>query len=490
LDKNTGREAGLTDTLNQVPARVRSIHLIAACGTAMGALACLLKQMGYAVTGSDANVYPPMSTYLKDNGIFLKEGFSPENVSHGPDLVVVGNAVKKDNPEAVRALEMGLCYCSMPQAVNHFLVGERKAILVAGTHGKTTTSAMIAWLLQYAGLDPAFIIGGFVKNFGGNFRLGGGAFVVLEADEYDTAFFDKRPKFMHYDPAVAVLTGVEFDHADIFKDISHVEQAFDAFVSGMDPDALLVASDHDSRIDRLLEGKAVSSERYGGLEGSAWRLESARSEQPWTRFAPSYKGAALGAFKASFYGAHNLQNALAALAVGHHLGVPAEVMAQAMETFSGVKRRQEVRGVKAGVTVIDDFAHHPTAVSETVRAVRAFYPGGRLIAVFEPRTNTSMRSVFQNVYPKAFDQADVICIRKPPLLSKIPPQERFSSGQLVEDLVARGKNALYFEETSPIVDFIASTAESGDIVLVMSNGGFDGIHERLLAVLPRGRAAS
>ncbi|MFW5902145.1 MAG: Mur ligase domain-containing protein, partial [Thermodesulfobacteriota bacterium] len=257
--------------MNQIPENVRSVHLIAACGTAMGALACLLKEMGIVVTGSDQNVYPPMSTYLADKGVVLSEGFDAVNVAYGPDLVVVGNAVKKDNPEAVKAFESGTPYCSMPQAVNRFLVGSRKAILVAGTHGKTTTAAMVAWLLEYAGLSPGFMIGGYLNNFGGNFQTGSGPFVLLEADEYDTAFFDKRPKFRHYDPAVSVLTGVEFDHADIYRDMAHVESAFDRFLAGMREESLLIGYDGDARIDRLLAGKSMRVERYGSCAASDWQ---------------------------------------------------------------------------------------------------------------------------------------------------------------------------------------------------------------------------
>jgi len=469
--------------VNQIPAHVRSVHLIAACGTAMGALACLLKEAGIAVTGSDRNVYPPMSTYLADKGVVLTEGFDAGNVAYGPDLVVVGNAVKRDNPEAEKVFEMGLAYCSMPQAVNRFLVGSRKAVLVAGTHGKTTTAAMVAWLLEYAGFSPGYMIGGYLNNFGGNFQAGSGSCVVLEADEYDTAFFDKRPKFMHYDPAIAVLTGIEFDHADIYRDMTHVESAFESFLAGMKQESLLIGYDADARIDQLLAGKSMRVERYGTRLASDWHAAEVAVESPWMGFDGIHAGERLGRFRGNFMGMHNLRNALAAMAVCHELGISAESMAQGLERFQGVKRRQEVRGVKNGITVIDDFAHHPTAVFETIGAVRPFYPEGRLIAVFEPRTNTSMRKVFQDVYPQVFDQADRICIRKPPLLSKIPEGEQFSSTQLVADLAARGKDAHYFEDTDAIIEFLKAAAAAGDVILVMSNGGFDNIHERLLAGL-------
>jgi len=469
--------------VNHIPPDARSVHLIAACGTGMGALAAMLKDMGLAVTGSDQNVYPPMSTYLESRGVRLSDGFDAANLAYRPDLVVVGNAVKKDNPEARKAFEMGLAYCSMPQAVNHFLVGSRQAILVAGTHGKTTTAAMIAWLLHYAGLSPSFMIGGFVKNFAGNYYLDKGGYVVLEADEYDTAFFDKQPKFMHYDPAITVLTSVEFDHADIYQDLDHVKSAFENFLSGISPDSRLIAYDADANIDQLLDVKPVSAVRYGSTENADWRLGEFFVSPPWLHFDVMRAGEFFGRFKAPFAGEHNLRNVLSAIAVASELGVDTAVVAKGLERFEGVKRRQEVRGVKGGVTVIDDFAHHPTAVFETIRAIRPFYPEGRLIAVFEPRTNTSMRKIFQGAYAEVFDEADSICIRKPPLLAKIPEGERFSSEKLVADLKSRGKDARYFEDTEEIISYVAGTAKPGDAVLIMSNGGFDNIHEGLLEKL-------
>jgi len=472
--------------VNHIPSAVRTVHLIAACGTGMGALAAMLKEMGLAVTGSDQNVYPPMSTYLESKGVVLSDGFDPANLDYGPDLVVVGNAVKKDNTEALKAFEMGLDFCSMPQAVNHFLVGSRQAILVAGTHGKTTTAAMIAWLLHDAGLCPSFLIGGFVKNFAGNYHLDKGNYVVLEADEYDTAFFDKQPKFMHYDPAFTVLTSVEFDHADIYQDLGHVKAAFEKFLAGISPDSCLVAYAADANIDQLLKGKPVPVVRYGSTENADWRLGDVSIRAPWLNFDVIHKGAFFGRFKSSFAGEHNLHNALSAIAVANELGISPEVIARGLERFEGVKRRQEVRGVKNKVTVIDDFAHHPTAVYETIRAIRPFYPKGRLIAVFEPRTNTSMRKIFQETYATVFDDADTVCIRKPPLLSKIPEGERFSSEMLVEDLKNRGIAARYFEDTEGIISYLAGMVKPGDAVLIMSNGGFDNIHERLLAALPEG----
>ena len=468
---------------NRIPDPVKSIHMIAICGTGMGALASMLKDMGFEITGSDQKVYPPISEFLSSKGIEITEGFSEKNVAYGPDLVIVGNAVSKDNPEVLGMNQMGLEFCSMPQAVNRFIAFGKKPLVVTGTHGKTTTSSILAWILYEAGLDPTFMIGGILKNFESNYRLGSGEHMVIEGDEYDTAFFDKGAKFLHYDPSIAILTGVEFDHADIFKDIHHVKQAFDAFITGISPQNTLVAFDDDKNVSDLVQGKSCKMVKYGRHADSVWRLDSVGIQQPWTFFDVLKHGRIFGNFKTRLVGEHNMLNALSAIAVADTLTIPVEAIARAFESFEGVKRRQEIRGEKAGITVMDDFAHHPTAVRETLRAVKPFYPNGRLIAVFEPRTNSSMRNIFQNIYPLSFDGADIICIRQPSLLDKIPLNERFSSPQLVNDLMKLGKDAHFFPDTDEIIDFLITEAKSGDLILVMSNGGFDNIHERLLKSL-------
>jgi UDP-N-acetylmuramate: L-alanyl-gamma-D-glutamyl-meso-diaminopimelate ligase len=466
-----------------IPEQVASVHLIAICGTGMGALAAALKEMGYGVTGSDANVYPPMSTFLENRGIDVSHGFNPANLDYGPDLVIVGNAVRKDNPEAVAMMEAGLPYCSMPQAINHFLAGDKQTVVVCGTHGKTTTASMVAWLLASARCDPSFMIGGIVSNFGTNYRVGKGPYMVIEGDEYDTAFFDKSSKLLHYRPDVVVWTGAEFDHADIFNDIEQIRSVFDLYFSQIPPDRTLIGYGSDPAAGRLLSGRKCRVRTYGARKEDNWRVLPAPSMPGENKYSV-YEGQRLfGTFKMSPPGAHNRLNALAAAAALSTLGISAEEIARGLKTFKGVKRRQEVRGVARGVTVIDDFAHHPTAVSETVQAIRSAYPEGRLIAVFEPRTNTSMRKVFQKVYPDAFKGADLICVRKPSLLHKVREDERFSSMQLAEDLRIQGMDAYCFENTDQIIDFVASRAESGDVVLVMSNGGFDNIHIRLIEAI-------
>ena len=473
-----------SDANHHIPKDVQRVHLIAVCGTAMGALAAMLQEIGLTVTGSDRNVYPPMSTFFADRGIRVMDGFAADHLRHRPDLVVVGNAVTRDNPEAEAMRAMGLAYCSMPEALNHFAADGKETLLVAGTHGKTTTSSLLAWLLHSAGQDPSFMIGGILNNFSGNYRIGQGDAFVVEGDEYDTAYFDKGAKFLHYRPRVAIVTGVEFDHADIFNDLAHVKSTFQKFMARLTPDSCLLAYDDDANLADLLEtAPACRVERYGFKEQSDWRLGHVRVDNADTVFEVHHQGASLGDFRTPMIGGHNLLNALAALAAAAHGGVARRDLQQGLAGFRGIKRRQEVRGVKNGITVIDDFAHHPTAVRETVRAVKDFYGSKRLIAVFEPRTNTSMRDVFQREYAACFDPADLVVIRKPPLLQKIPEGQRFSSARLVADIEKRGKAAQYFEDTDAIIAFLVDQARAGDVILIMSNGGFDNIHARLLEAL-------
>jgi UDP-N-acetylmuramate: L-alanyl-gamma-D-glutamyl-meso-diaminopimelate ligase len=465
---------------NRILGNVRSVHLIAICGTGMGALAGMFKEAGFEVTGSDHHIYPPMSTFLAEQGIHVAKGFGPQHLSHRPDLVVVGNAVSKDNPEVKAMLEQDLPYCSLPQALNRFFIHGKGALVVTGTHGKTTTSALLAWVLAMAGLDPGFMVGGILKNLGRNYNVGTGAYFVVEGDEYDTAFFDKGPKFLHYVPSRAILTSIEFDHADIYPDLSHVKRAFSDFVEAMPKDALLVGHQGDPIVRELIVKAHCWTTVYGFDKSAAWSVKNLRFDPPWTYFEVTRRGDPFGDFKTFLMGRHNLLNALAVIAVADDLRIPIDLICHALETFEGIKRRQEVRGVKGGIMVMDDFAHHPTEVRETLAAVRSFYPDRRIVAVFEPRTNSSRRNVFQGTYPESFDMADLVCVREPPLLERIPVEERFSSEQLTQDLIGRGKQACYFPDTDSMVDHLVMVAKPGDIILVMSNGGFDNIHQRLL----------
>lgn len=471
-----------TDLAEQHKA-IQKIHLIAICGTGMGALACLLKEKGYDITGSDQHVYPPMSDFLVNKGIALFKGYDPANLEPAPDLIVVGNAVSKDNPEVQAMQASSIPYLSMPQAINRFAAAGKKQIVVTGTHGKTTTSAFIAWLLTCADLDPSFLIGGIVSNFDSNYRLGRGDHMVLEGDEYDTAFFDKGPKFLHYAPEIAVLTSVEFDHADIFSDLDHIKDAFRRLLKGIPSRSMLFAFDQDPNIKDILPRSNCPVDMYGHHRDSAWRLGEVTIEAPLTNFEVYRHGSLWAEFKTPMIGRHNLRNLLAGIATGAQLGISQNKIAKALASFKGVRRRQEVRGVKRDIIVIDDFAHHPTAVFETVNAVKDFYQKQRIVAVFEPRTNSSRRNIFQSVYANAFEGADMVCVRQPPLLEKIPPEQRFSSEQLVMDLSRQGKEAYFFDDTDGIIDFLIAQARPNDVLLIMSNGGFDNIHQRLLEAL-------
>jgi UDP-N-acetylmuramate: L-alanyl-gamma-D-glutamyl-meso-diaminopimelate ligase len=477
-------------TSNDIPDNVRHIHFIAVCGTAMGALACMLKELGYRVTGSDRNVYPPMSDFLEDRAIRVFSGYKGEHMTPAPDLVIVGNAVSKDNPEVLAMRQAGVPYCSMPEAINTFAAAGKKQIVVTGTHGKTTTSSFIAWMLHSAGMNPSFLIGGIVSNFNSSFGVGQGQWIVLEGDEYDTAYFDKGPKFWHYTPDAAVLTGIEFDHADIFRDIDHVKSVFAGMLGRLKPSAGLVAFDQDENVRQLLDHAGCEVLPYGLNQSSVWRLGRVRMEAPFTCFDVWRQGRLWAQFKTRMIGHHNLCNLLAGIAVGDRLQIDLEQLQHATESFQGVRRRQEIRGVVDQVVVIDDFAHHPTAVKATTEAVKSFYGSRRLIAVFEPRTNSSRRNIFQAHYAASFDAADLVFIRQPPILGKIPEGERFSSEKLVADLKKRGSRARYFPDTDAIIESLLLETRPRDVVLIMSNGGFDNVHERLLAGLKSRSAQS
>ena len=461
----------------------RHIHLLGICGTGMAALAGILKEQGHLVTGSDEHTYPPMSTFLEKLGIQVQNGYHPEHLQRRPDLTVIGNVIRADNAEAQEILRLNLPHISMPEALNRFLVGERQALVVTGTHGKTTTSSLLAWLLFAVGLDPGFMIGGLVKNFQSNFRLGQGPYVVLEGDEYDTAFFDKRPKFLLFHPRQAILTSVEFDHADIYRDLDHVIQAFTAFVSQLPAQGELLAWG-DAPLVRRIASRASSPVAFYGLDAEAkWQ---ARHLQPFDN-GMNFDVFRDGLFWERFYvplaGRHNVLNTLAVLATLSDLGLDRRRLQEALPEFAGVKRRLEVAGEFSGITVVDDFAHHPTAVAETLLAAQGLFPGRRLLVAFEPRTNTSRRAIFQHDYVQALVKADLIFVRQPSDIWKAPEDDRFSSPQLVADLNRAGRQAGYFPDTDALLADLLTRVQPGDVILVMSNGGFDGLIPRLCQAL-------
>ncbi|HLN88192.1 MAG TPA: Mur ligase family protein, partial [Candidatus Limnocylindrales bacterium] len=407
------------------------IHLIAVCGVGMASLAGLLQSRGYRVTGSDQNVYPPMSTYLGEIGIEVLTGYSAEHLVPRPDLVVIGNAISRGNPEAETVISHNLAHISFPQALGEFLIGSRRSLVIAGTHGKTTTSALAAWVLTAAGLDPGFFVGGVPLNFGSGWRVGGGSHVVLEGDEYDTAFFDKGPKFLHYRPTDVILTSVEFDHADIYRDLDHVKSAFARLIEIIPADGtLVVCSDYPAAVSvaQAAKSKCVS---YGEI--GDWTVTDVQFREGRSFFIPCYKGRAEGPLEAAVIGRHNVMNALAVYAMGRALGIEREQLLDGFRTFKGVKRRQEVRGERRGVLVIDDFAHHPTAVRETIDAVRAAYAGRRLWAIFEPRSNTSKRNIFEKEFAAALALADQVLVANVFQPEKVPEGERLSVESLVQE---------------------------------------------------------
>lgn len=476
----------LSPELNKVASPLRRIHLMGICGTAMASLAGMLKHEGYTVTGSDQNVYPPMSDYLASLSIPVLQGYSASNLHARPDLVIVGNVITRSNPEAVELSRLRIPYLSMPQALQAFAMKGKKSIVISGTHGKTTTTALIAWLLERAGLEPGFMVGGIPANFDGGFRLGKGPYFVVEGDEYDTAFFDKGPKFLHYSPWVVILTSIEFDHADIYRDLDHVRESFRRLIRLIPSEGRLIAN-RDDPVVLAESGQAACPVTFYGLEkGGSWSARNISFSTGETRLEV-FRDNGLGMdLTTSLYGRHNVSNLLSAVALADFLEIETSHLRAALETFRGVKRRQEIKGEKKGILVLDDFAHHPTAVKETIRAVREKYPGRRLIAAFEPRSNSSRRKTFQREYGSSFDQADRILIPEPPLMDKIAPDERFSSRTLVEDLRKRDLQASYFAETRLLLEEILRTSREGDVVLFMSNGAFDNLPTRLLAALGEG----
>ena len=467
------------------PVAPHHIHLIAACGTGMGSLAGMLKARGYHVTGSDQQVYPPMSTQLQAWGIPLYNGFHAEHLEPRPDLVIVGNAVSRHNPEATVARDMAIPTMSLPQALGHFFIADRHAIVVTGTHGKSTTTALIAWLLTHAGCDPGFFVGAVMRNFDSTFRLGNGPHFVVEGDEYDSAYFDKGPKFLHYRPRTAVVTSLEFDHADIYRDLQHVRSAFARFVPLLPSDGLLVACHDDPQVRDLMatEPIAAAIQTYGFDPAAYWHAAAWQPAAGGTQVTVHCQGQPFGQFHSPLFGPHNVQNLLATVAVTTHAGLSRAQIAAGLSTFAHIKRRCEVRGVVHGITVLDDFAHHPTAVRVTIAGVRQAYPEARLWAVFEPRTATSRRAVFQQDYVQALALADRIILADVHRKDQLTEAERLSPERIITDLQHQGAAAWFYETTDAIIAHLCREARAGDVILMMSNGGFDNIHQRLLTAL-------
>jgi len=463
----------------------KRVHLIGVCGTAMATLAALLKSRGHDVRGSDQHVYPPMSDFLVDQGIATLSGYAAEHITPDIDLVVVGNAISRGNPELEAVLDRKMRYCSLPEAVRDQFLWDARSIVLAGTHGKTTTTSLTAWLLTSGGLDPSMLVGGIALNFGehgSSYRVGQGRDFVIEGDEYDSAFFDKTAKFLKYLPDIAVIGNIEFDHADIYADLEAVLLAFRRLVNLVPKNGLVLLGADSPHAHELVRLAVSPAETFGLAADATWRAEKVSHRDGLTRFAVRRRGELFGQFESPLLGDHNVRNALAAIAVGSRLGLSAEALAIGLRSFKGIKRRLETVGIADGVTILDDFAHHPTAVHETLSALRSGYPGRRVWAVFEPRSASSCRRVFQDDFARAFSAADEVVLAAV-FRSSLPESERLDADQLVADVRARGQNARHIPEIPDIINTIVREHRAGDVVVLMSNGGFGGIHGKLLAAL-------
>jgi UDP-N-acetylmuramate: L-alanyl-gamma-D-glutamyl-meso-diaminopimelate ligase len=459
------------------------VHLLGICGTAMASLAGLFHESGYRVTGSDQTIYPPMSDFLRNLGINVIDGYRASNLDPPPDLAVVGNVIRKTNPEAVELENSGIPFTSMPGALNKYFMGGKSRIVAAGTHGKTTVSSMIAWILYKLQLDPGFMIGGVPGNFKKNYRLGRGPVFVLEGDEYDTAYFDKSPKFLHYKPQIAVITSCEFDHADIYANLEQIKDQFRAFTELVPHNGSLVAYGEDERVLEIIEDCNRPVQTYGTESAMNWRAVKLTEGLEGISVLIMKDGQRVATGTLPVFGFHNVLNATAAVAAAAGVGIEPQKALDALGSFKGVKRRQEILGEISRILLIDDFAHHPTAVKVTCDAIHSRYSDRRLVAVFEPRTNTSRRAVFQELYVDAFLSADLIVLREPRDVAKIPEGDRFSSERLARDLRHLGKTARAFDDTDGLLEFLLNELQSGDVVLTMSNGSFDDLNARLLASL-------
>lgn len=466
---------------------IRKVHVMGIGGTAMSAIAGMFREAGCEVRGSDsAKPYPPVSLLLQRHGIPVMAPYDPANLAWGPDLVVIGNVIRRTNPESEAVEASGVPFVSLPQALGRYFLAGKMPLVVAGTHGKTTTTSILAHLLHAQGFDPSLMIGGIPLTFGLNYRLGQGPHFVVEGDEYDTAWFDKGPKFLHYAPQAAIINNVEFDHADIFANLDHVVAAFAKFAALVPAGAPLLIPEGDANAARAVAGVAARVVTFG-LEVGAWRAEQVRREPGRFRFLLTKDGFAMGEFATPALGLHNLKNTVAALALLFEIDAITPDLPRALEGFPGVRKRQEIKGVADGVTVIDDFAHHPTAVRETIRAVRTGWPLARVIALFEPESNTSRRAVFQAEYAEAFSAADEVLFYKPlEKADNLKPEERIDMDRLCASIRDRGTPARMIPDIHELAAEAAAHARPGDVILGMSGRDFLGVHALVLDAL-RGR---
>jgi UDP-N-acetylmuramate: L-alanyl-gamma-D-glutamyl-meso-diaminopimelate ligase len=457
---------------------VHRIHFLGVCGTAMGAVAAALRELGFIVTGSDHNVYPPMSTFLETKGIEISRGYRPENIPSNVDLVVVGNALCRGNPELEAVLNRRLLYRSLPETLKDFFLQGKSNIVVTGTHGKTTTTALVTWLFREAGCNPSFLIGGIARDLGRGAAFGDSSYFIIEGDEYDTAFFDKRSKFLHYLPESVIINNIEFDHADIYSNLDEIKLSFRRLVNIVPTAGFIFINADDSNCAEVVT-KSLTRIFTVGFNGNAThQITEVRYSCAGSDFAMAGHQ-----FHLSLIGEFNVRNAAMAISVALAYGLPVEVIQRALACFTGVARRQELRGEANGIKVIDDFAHHPTAIRETLFALRYQYPGHKIWAIFEPRSNTARRAVFQSTLPEALKLADGVILARVARLEQLPLDDRLDPERVVQTIQACGIPAFYEPHVDDILHRVKPLAKPGDVIVVFSNGGFEGIHQRLLTEL-------
>jgi len=461
-----------------VTSEPRHFHFLGICGTAMGSVAAELRERGFSVTGSDENIYPPMSIFLEKKGIALKEGYRAENIPADVDVVVVGNAIKRGNPEVEAVLNRRLFYLSLPEVLKNYFLRGRHNLVVTGTHGKTTTTALLAWIMEKAGHKPGYLVGGLSKNLEQGARLNRSKYFVIEGDEYDSAFFDKRSKFIHYLPELLIVNNIEFDHADIFHDLEEVKLSFRRLLNVVPQNGMVLLNGDDRNCVEVAKDCLAQMIEVGFSENCAQRIRDVAYSSTGSRFKLGDDN-----FEISLIGEFNVRNAAMAVTAARFYDVPKAKIDNALKSFSGIARRQEVRGEVRGVKVVDDFGHHPTAIAQTLQALRHRYPGHRLWAVFEPRSNTTRRAVFQQQLPDALQLADGVFIAQVAKLEQIPEKERLNPEAVVDAIANSGRPAFYEESADAIVDRIVPMLQPKDVVAVFSNGGFDNIHEKLLKAL-------
>ena len=459
---------------------INSVHFVGICGTAMASAAAAMLDKGFQVTGSDQNIYEPMASFLQQKNLPVLNGYDERNLAHKPDLVVIGNAISRGNPEAEYVLDHKLRYTSLPALLAEFFIRGKRSIVVSGTHGKTTTTSLLTWVFEHNGLNPSYLIGGIPNNFSQGARFTDSDWFILEGDEYDTAFFDKRSKFIHYLPEIAIVNNLEFDHADIFEDLSAVKKTFSHFIRLVPRNGLLLGNGDDANLKPLLNVTHCPVKKFGLGGDYAVYAFNLRYGPTATEFEiPSFK------FHLNLVGEINVRNALAVIGAAKHCGLSNKQIQSAFDTFKGIKRRMEIKGIAGGVTVIDDFGHHPTAIRETLQALRLKYAREKIWAIFEPRSNTTRRNVFQNELAAAFADADAVVVAQVARLELLPPEERLNPEKLLQQIGASGKPAAYLPDVEAIVNHVGQQAQGGDVVVVFSNGGFGGIHGKLLQRLGR-----